>query len=281
MSSLNFIPFLTAAFLLLLYPSPHSACLLVPFPVLCVHLCFVLCFQAVLVPQLVRPLLLTSGLMFFHRFSGAAAFNFYAVDLFRAVSVTHPHAAAVTAGALQLISAAASGPLSDLFGRLPLLACSTAVMAAALAGFGAYAHYLPSGAKVETTGLTEALPLMCVAIFVCAFSLGLNPISWLLVGEVFPLEWRSAGAAAATAFSYVCAFVAVKTFVDVREAIGLGGAFLGYAVVSLIGLVFSLVYVPETKGRTLDEMEPKVGSILQEREETTLPASQGQKGSKG
>ena len=60
------------------------------------------------------------------------------------------------------------------------------------------------------------IPLACVILFVAAFSLGLNPISWLLVGEVFPLEYRSLGTSLATAFSYVCAFVGVKTFVDLR-----------------------------------------------------------------
>ena len=60
------------------------------------------------------------------------------------------------------------------------------------------------------------IPLACVIVFVAAFSLGLNPISWLLVGEVFPLEYRSLGTSLATAFSYVCAFVGVKTFVDLR-----------------------------------------------------------------
>ena len=64
------------------------------------------------------------------------------------------------------------------------------------------------------------IPLACVIVFVAAFSLGLNPISWLLVGEVFPLEYRSLGTSLATAFSYVCAFVGVKTFVDLRVNLG-------------------------------------------------------------
>lgn len=231
-------------------------------------------FQSVLVPQLIKPLAITCGLMFFHRFSGVAAFNFYAVDLFRAISSSesspsiNPHFAAVATGFVQLVAASVSGLLCDLVGRLPLLAVSTALMSAALAGFGFFAYYQEA---VRAEGLAPSseldwIPLVCVIVFVCAFSLGLNPISWLLVGEMFPLEYRSVGPSLATGFSYVCAFVAVKTFVDFREHLGLYGTFWTYAGISTLGIAFSLLYVPETRGRTLDEMEPK-SNILVDKEE--------------
>ena len=100
------------------------------------------------------------------------------------------------------------------------------------------------------------LPLLCVLTFVAAYSIGLNPISWLLVGEIFPLEFRETGTSLATGFSYICAFVGVKTFVDLREAVGLHGTFWTYAVISFLGLLFCLVFVPETRGMSLDEMDP-------------------------
>ena len=104
-------------------------------------------------------------------------------------------------------------------------------------------------AKNETTkylfsvgGLdSNWLPMLCVLTFVAAYSVGLNPISWLLVGEIFPLEFRETGTSLATGFSYVCAFVGVKTFVDLREAVGLHGTFWTYAVISFLGLLFRYV----------------------------------------
>ena len=83
--------------------------------------------------------------------------------------------------------------------------------------------------------------MLCVLTFVAAYSVGLNPISWLLVGEIFPLEFRETGTSLATGFSYVCAFVGVKTFVDLREAVGLHGTFWTYAVISFLGLLFRYV----------------------------------------
>ena len=192
------------------------------------------------------------------RFSGAAAFNFYAVTIFSEAfgGSLNPHLAAVVTGSLQLLASCLSGPLSDLLGRLPLLVVSSGLMALALAAFGAHAFCLTQAECARGVAGWDWLPLLAVVLFVCAFSLGLNPVSWLLMGEVFPLEHRGSGSAVATAFSYVCAFVGVKTFVDLRGALGLHGTFWLYAVVAVVGLVYSLVLVPETKGRTLDEMKP-------------------------
>lgn len=74
-------------------------------------------------------------------------------------------------------------------------------------------------------------------------------------------EYRGLGSSLTTAFSYVCAFVGVKTFVDLRESLGLHGIFWTYAIISAFGFLFSLAFVPETKGLNLDEMMPKT-SIL-------------------
>jgi len=219
----------------------------------------------VIVPQLVKPLLITCGLMFFLRFSGVSAFNFYAVSIFQASfggGLLNPHLAAVITGTVQLLASALSGLLSDLIGRLPLLLLTSLLMSAALGGFGFYSFYresitvwLPSGTH------SDWIPLLCVLTFVAAFSLGPNPISWLLVGEMYSLEYRGLGSSLTTAFSYVCAFVGVKTFVDLRESLGLHGIFWTYAIISAFGFLFSLAFVPETKGLNLDEMMPKT-SIL-------------------
>ncbi|CAH0403458.1 unnamed protein product [Chilo suppressalis] len=94
------------------------------------------------------------------------------------------------------------------------------------------------------------------------FCFNVDGISWfrelrlLRRGELFPLEYRAFGSAMATAFSYLCAFVGVKTFVDFQQALGLHGAFWLYASISVGGLCFVVCCVPETKGKDLDEMDP-------------------------
>ncbi|PNF25221.1 hypothetical protein B7P43_G13877 [Cryptotermes secundus] len=211
--------------------------------------------------RLLRPVLTTCGLMFFQRFSGATAFNFYAVSIFRQTGCMNPHGGAVAVGFVQLLASCVSGLLIDIVGRLPLLIASSMFMSMALAGFGSFAYYEDVHKENRNGCLIAAqhdwIPLLCVLIFTVAFSLGISPISWLLIGELFPLEYRGLGSALATSFSYVCAFVGVKTFVDFQQLLGLHGAYWLYAAISVGGLCFVVCFVPETKGRDLDEMHPK------------------------
>lgn len=107
------------------------------------------------------------------------------------------------------------GLLIDTVGRLPLLIASSVFMSMALAGFGSFAYYENvHRSKGYMIAQYDWIPLLCVLVFTIAFSMGISPISWLLIGELFPLEYRGLGSALATSFSYACAFIGVKTFVD-------------------------------------------------------------------
>ncbi|XP_063238156.1 facilitated trehalose transporter Tret1-like [Bacillus rossius redtenbacheri] len=213
---------------------------------------------------LLRPALTTCGLMLFQRFSGANAFSFYAVTIFRQTfRGMDPHGGAVAVSFVQLLASLLSGLLIDVVGRLPLLIASSVFMSMALAGFGSFSYYedvhrhRAASAASAAAGQHDWIPLLCVLVFTVAFSLGISPISWLLIGELFPLQHRGLGGALATSFSYACAFVGVKTFVDFQEALGLHGAFWLYAAISVGGLCFVVCFVPETKGCDLEEMHPK------------------------
>lgn len=209
----------------------------------------------ILLRTLRGPTLIACGLMFFQRFSGANAFNFYVVTVFRQTfDGTNPHSAAIAVAIVQLLSALLSGLLVDRVGRLPLLVGSSVLMSLALASFGSFAYY--EDAHRGAIPQLDWIPLLCVLVFTVAFSLGISPISHLLVSELFPLEHRGLGTALATAFSYLCAFIGVKTFVDFQELLGLHGAFWLYAAISVCGLCFVVCCVPETKGRDLNDFDP-------------------------
>ncbi|XP_018322777.1 facilitated trehalose transporter Tret1-like [Agrilus planipennis] len=208
----------------------------------------------VLLSTLRSSTLISCGLMFFQRFSGANAFNFYVVSVFRQTfGGTNPHSAAIAVAMVQFLSALLSGLLVDKAGRLPLLVASSVLMSLALASFGSFAYY--EDAHRSTLPQLDWIPLLCVLVFTIAFSLGISPISWLLVSELFPLEYREIGTSFASTFSYLCAFAGVKTFIDFQELFGLHGAFWFYSAVSVSGLCFIVCCVPETKGRDLNEID--------------------------
>ncbi|KAM3958026.1 facilitated trehalose transporter Tret1 [Aphomia sociella] len=220
-------------------------------------------FKVLLSKRLTRPVLITCGLMFFQRFTGAHVFNFYAVSMFKKTfRMMNPHGGAIATSVVQLLASCLSGMLIDNVGRLPLLMISGVMMSIALAGFGSYAYYEDvirnsTNLNHADTGAYDWIPLVCVLTFTIAFSLGISPISALLIGELFPLEYRSTGSALATSFSHLCGFVNVKTAADFQIHIGLYGLFWMYAGISVLCLLFVVLFVPETKGREIDEMDPK------------------------
>lgn len=219
--------------------------------------------KVLLSKRLTRPVLITCGLMFFQRFTGAHVFNFYAVSMFKKTfRMMSPHGGAIATSVVQLLASCLSGMLIDNVGRLPLLMISGVMMSIALAGFGSYAYYddvIRNSTNIihSDPGSYDWIPLVCVLTFTIAFSLGISPISALLVGELFPLEYRSTGSALATSFSHLCGFVNVKTVADFQIHIGLYGLFWMYAGISVLCLLFVVLFVPETKGREIDEMDPK------------------------
>lgn len=162
--------------------------------------------------------------MFFQRFSGANAFNYYAVIIFRqTLGGMNPHGATIAIGFVQLLASLLSGFLIDIVGRLPLLIASTVLMSLALAGFGSYAYYVSQTQNLGysdsavPTGEHDWIPLLCVLVFTTALALGISPISWLLIGELFPLEYRGIGSSISTSFSYFCAFCGIKLFMDFQQ----------------------------------------------------------------
>ncbi|KAK0157632.1 hypothetical protein PV328_011345 [Microctonus aethiopoides] len=214
-------------------------------------------------PRLYKPIAITCGLMFFQRFSGANAFIYYAVMVFRqTLGGVSPHGATIAIGFVQLLASLLSGFLIDIVGRLPLLIASTVFMSLALAGFGSYAYYnsmsqnIIENSTTQSMGQYDWIPLLCVLVFTTALALGISPISWLLIGELFPLEYRGLGSSISTSFSYFCAFFGIKLFMDFQQLLGLHGAFWFYAAVAVCGLCFVVCCVPETKGKQLDEMNP-------------------------
>ncbi|XP_042241179.1 facilitated trehalose transporter Tret1-2 homolog [Homarus americanus] len=210
--------------------------------------------------ELLRPLFITCGLMVFQKFSGANAFNFYAVPILAKTFVgLNPYRAAVVVAFVQICAGMASSALIDTVGRRPLLVFSNMLMSAALAAFGGY-MYLKGLDQNENMLARQKwrdsdwVPLFCILVIEIAFALGVSPISWLYIGELFPLKHRGLGSVAASV-SYACSFVSVKTFVDLEFLLGLYGAFWLYSSVAALALIFTLIFVPETKGKSLQEMQ--------------------------
>ena len=97
--------------------------------------------------------------------------------------------------------------------------------------------------------------------YIFFFASGLGAIPWFLMGEIFPAEVKGVASSIATAVNWGLSFVITKTVNMETDALGgqpkgLGGVFAGYGVICLLGIAFVICFVPETKGKSFDEVRP-------------------------
>ena len=91
--------------------------------------------------------------------------------------------------------------------------------------------------------------------YVAAFAISLGPIFWLLIAEIYPLKIRGVAEGTAATFNWGSNFIVSLTFLTLVEKLGASSTFLLYALASVASWLFAYYLVPETKGRTLEQIE--------------------------
>lgn len=99
------------------------------------------------------------------------------------------------------------------------------------------------------------IPLLSFAVFIVIFSIGFGPIPWLMVGELFTSNMKSVASAATAMCNWTLAFLVTKCFQDMVDLMGISSSFATFGMISLIGTIFVSVMVPETKGRSVEEIQ--------------------------
>ncbi|EAA44045.3 AGAP005563-PA [Anopheles gambiae str. PEST] len=203
-----------------------------------------------------KPLLISLGLMFFQQLSGINAVIFYTVQIFQSAGSTiDEKLCTIIVGVVNFIATFIATVLIDRLGRKILLYISDVAMIITLMTLGTFFYMKNNGDDVSEIGW---LPLAAFVVFVVGFSLGFGPIPWLMMGEILPGKIRGSAASVATAFNWSCTFVVTKTFADITASIGNHGAFWMFGSICIVGLLFVIVYVPETQGKSLEDIERKM-----------------------
>ena len=130
-------------------------------------------------------------------------------------------------------------------GPAPLLAIGAAVQTLSLAAVGI----------MFATGRQGVGVLLCILAFVAAFAMAMGPIPWILISEIFPGRIRGRASSVGIFSIWVACFVVAQTFPQLHDALGSAMTFWIYGVCSLASLIFVLVLIPETKGKTLEEID--------------------------
>ncbi|KYN42246.1 Facilitated trehalose transporter Tret1 [Trachymyrmex septentrionalis] len=165
-------------------------------------------------------------------------------------------------GAMQLICAIVSMFITDCSGRKSWLMISTIGSACSTAMVATYFHL--QYYHIDTSNIIW-LPAIGVILYRVMFSLGLGVLPFTMGGELFPMNVKALGIMIGTMTIHITAFVVESLYLVVSESAGMHTPFWIFTACSLAGTLFTIFYVPETKGRTLEQIQKKLhGSLKQE-----------------
>lgn len=216
-----------------------------------------------------KAVFIIGGLRGFQQLAGTTAIAFYTHEIFQAAGDhISAHYAVMIYYSIQLILTMVSSSIVDRAGRRPLLLISMAGSALALFIEGTY-FYILNETSIDTSSFS-IVAVIGLLVFVIIFSLGMQSIPICMLGELFPTNVKAFALCLADVYFSVMATVASKYLQITKVEYGLHVSFYGFAVCSVMGLVFIYFYVPETKGKTLEDIQRKLRGEVEESEDKTI-----------
>jgi len=217
-----------------------------------------------------KPLIVALMLMLGQQLSGVNAVIFFSVTIFNAAKTSLPSLLEnVIVGGVQVVATAMAAILIDRLGRRVLLLSSALVMIFSLYGLGLYFWMLEH--NPAEAGQLGFLPLSCLCLFIAAFSLGFGPIPWLMMSELFSPEVKGVTSSISAAFNWTLAFLVTEFYLPVSKQVGIATTYWFFATVLLMVMAFTVFVIPETKGKSLEQIQQHFrGTPSQDDEEALI-----------
>ncbi len=193
------------------------------------------------------------ALSVFQQFVGINVVLYYAPEIFKSIDPNTDGALLLTiiVGIVNFLFTIIAVRTVDKHGRKPLMLIGALGMAVAMLALG----------FVFFSGATGYLALGCMMLYVASFALSWGPVVWVLLSEIFPNKIRGKAMAVAVAAQWISNYLVSLTFpmmddnTKLTELFNHGFAYWVYGIMSLLAMWFVWKFVPETKGKTLEEME--------------------------
>jgi sugar porter (SP) family MFS transporter len=201
-------------------------------------------------PGLLKIIGIGVGLAIFQQWCGINVIFSYAQDIFNAAGyhVSGVLFDIVITGAVNLVFTLVAMGLVDRVGRRPLMLFGAAglVVTHTLLGYAYHQHI-------------KGLPIVILVMAAIAcYAMTLAPITWVLISEIFPNRIRGTAISVAVSALWIADFVLTQTFPALNAAVGTSGAFWLYAAICLAGFIFVVAFVPETSGKSLEQVEREI-----------------------
>lgn len=206
----------------------------------------------------IKALVVSFGLMIFQQLCGIFAVLFYAKKIFETFAISlNPPSAVIILGFCLVSSTYFSTMLLKVVRRRMLLLISFSLMALNLGGLAIYYHLKVSTLSSDNTWV----PLFTLCLFVSFYAAGVGPIPWLMLREIFPPNVTRRATAITAGFHWFLAFGVTKLYQNLEDLIKPGWALWHFSVSCVIATIFVYFFVPETKGRTLQEIQNEFEGI--------------------
>ena len=203
----------------------------------------------------VISLILTSNL----QLSAPIATLSYTVSTFQAAgSDISPNLSSIIVSLLQIAGTSGSAMLLDRAGRKVLLAISNFFLVLCLGVNGAYFFCKSNDMDVSSVSW---VPLLCLSVYVVALGVGVAPIPFLMIPELFLPEDRSLAVCVSMTWMWFVAFVVTKFYTNISELFGLYSCYWFFAICCLIGFFLSIFFYPETKNKSTEKIFQELGGI--------------------
>ena len=192
------------------------------------------------------------GLAIAQQITGINTVIYYAPTIFKLAGLSTASdaiLASVGVGVANVALTVAAMQLIDRVGRRPLLLVSLAGMALSLFVLG-LAFALP-----QASGNLGWIAVSSLMVYVGSFAIGLGPVFWLVLSEIYPLSIRGRAMSIGTAANWSVNLIVAMTFLTLTQVLGSAATFWLYGIVSVGAWLFAFFLVPETKGKTLEEIQ--------------------------
>ena len=204
-------------------------------------------FTNLLEPKLRKVLVLGVVLAVFQQWCGINSIFNYAEEIFKAAGydISSVLKNIAWTGSVNLAFTFVALGMVDRGGRRPLMLFGSAALAAiyVLMGFCYHSH-------------VQGLPvLLLVLAAIAAYAMSLAPVTWVVISEIFPNRIRGAAMSVAVSALWIACFLLTYTFPILNAKLGPAGTFWLYAAICVLGFLYIFAKLPETKGKTLEQIE--------------------------
>uniref|UniRef100_H3D232 Solute carrier family 2, facilitated glucose transporter member 8 n=1 Tax=Tetraodon nigroviridis TaxID=99883 RepID=H3D232_TETNG len=220
-------------------------------------------------PSFYKPIMISVVMRFLQQMTGITPILVYLQPIFSHSKIAlEPRYDAALVGVVRLFSVVIAASLMDKAGRKALLYTSSMLMFLSTLTLTIVSHTTscPPGPTPPNATLgfdqgsygnsgTDVIPLVSTMVFIFGYAMGWGPITWLLMSEVLPLVARGVASGLCVAVSWLTAFLLTYVFTLLVEGYGLYVPYLWFMIVCVLCLLFNAVCIPETRGRSLEEIE--------------------------